>query len=910
MKRHFSLLLTCVLFLFGALYDSALGFPNSPEGVNRYGAVPQAPRRTLLSEKVTDYPDTALVAGLDGTIYLWEVGSQKPLWSFSSGPKIYSSYQAPLNDKENTSGIESNYYIDCGDDWELYAHNSLGKLKLMKSLEEYISSTPQIAEDGGIVLGSKKTTAFLVDAKTGKVIHAYRISDPPSTTKSSFNEFPYNATVNKQHQSESSIKTNELPLYITRTDYTLTSFLPNSDKVLWNMTVAEIGAAFLCQDVEKSLLDTLPDESSKPELTHKMPLTCQSRALVYRFRNRSMLEAPSLPNGPLKALHHDMMLPASTADVLPSQPNVEKVLKLLPSPNTGGKLLDAHGSNGLEAVLPSHAFNENCGISNMHDAEVLSDDGSMKLQQKFSTSQIVLVFVALLVGFVYHYSVVSRTETLAVQATGTSYANIHSKRKKSRKAGKNGSNDGKQDKEENEVQQTHIGSDNNFWLNLNQPISGGRDGRTIGKLIVSNKKIAKGSNGTIVLEGIYDGRPVAVKRLVRAYNDIALKEIQNLIMSDRHPNVVRWYGVEQDQDFVYLALERCSCSLDDLILMHLKSPTYPTIENNLNGEVAAECKIRLDSMDGLMQEFDLWNSDGHPSPLLLKLMRDIISGVSHLHELGIVHRDLKPQNVLILNERSLCAKLSDMGISKCLDGDMSALSNHGTGCGSSGWQAPELLLHGRQTRAVDLFSLGCVLFYCISGGRHPFGSPLERDINIAKSKVDLSLLEHIPEAVDLLLQLLNPTAEMRPKATEVLNHPLFWSAEMRLSFLRDTSDRVELEDREAQSDLLKSLESIAQGALGAKWNEKLDSSFLNNIGHYRRYRFHSVRDLLRVMRNKLNHYREIPAEIQELIGPVPEGFDRYFSSRFPKLLIEVYKVMITYCSKEDSFAKYFNGSGL
>ncbi|XP_057809359.1 serine/threonine-protein kinase/endoribonuclease IRE1a-like isoform X2 [Salvia miltiorrhiza] len=781
--------------------------------------------------------------------------------------------------------------------------------KLMKSLEEYISSTPQIAEDGGIVLGTKKSSAFLVDAKTGKVIHVYRMSDSPSTTESSLNEFPYNASVNKQYDSESNIKTDELPLYITRTDYTLTSFLPNSDKVLWNVTVAEIGAAFLCQDVEKSLTDTLPDESSEPDLPYKMPLPCQSRALVFRFRNQNMFEALSLAHGPSK--HHDMMLPSSTADVLPSQPNVEKVLELLPVQNNGGKFFEAHDSKDLEGIQPSHALNKNCGISNTHDAEVLSDYGSVTPQRKLSTSRVVLVFISLLVYFVYHYSVVSRTKALAVQATGTSYMNVHSKRKKSRKAVKSGSNDGKQDKENNEVQHTHMGSDNNFWMNLNRPISCNGDGieRMIGKLVISNKEIAKGSNGTIVLEGIYEGRPVAVKRLVRAYNDIAVKEIQNLIVSDRHPNIVRWYGVEQDRDFVYLALERCSCSLNDLILMHLKSPTHPTFEKNLDGEVAAECSIRLDSVDDLMHGFDLWNSDGYPSPLLLKLMRDMISGVSHLHELGIVHRDLKPQNVLIINERSLCAKLSDMGISKHLVGDMSALSNHGTGCGSSGWQAPELLLHGRQTRAVDLFSLGCVFFFCITGGRHPFGSRLERDINIAKDKVDLSRLDHFPEAVDLLLQLLNPNAEMRLKASEVLNHPFFWSAEMRLSFLRDTSDRVELEDREAQSDLLKSLESIAHLALGAKWNEKMDPSFLNNIGHYRRYRFHSVRDLLRVMRNKLSHYREIPAEIQELIGPVPEGFDRYFRSRFPKLLIEVYKVMSTYCSKEDCFAKYFNGTG-
>lgn len=52
--------------------------------------------------------------------------------------------------------------------------------------------------------------------------------------------------------------------------------------------------------------------------------------------------------------------------------------------------------------------------------------------------------------------------------------------------------------------------------------------------------------------------------------------------------------------------------------------------------------------------------------------RDIVSGVLHLHELGIVHRDLKPQNVLIVKERGLCAKVSDMGISKRLHENMSS----------------------------------------------------------------------------------------------------------------------------------------------------------------------------------------------------------------------------------------------
>ncbi|KAK6127561.1 hypothetical protein DH2020_038679 [Rehmannia glutinosa] len=133
MKRRLLFLFLCVLFLFGIFSGSAHDFLNSHGGVKRYDGVFQAAaRRSLLSDATNSCvirgPDTALVAALDGTIYLLEVGSMKPLWSFSSGPQIYSSYQAPVNDKENASGIDSNYFIDCGDDWELYAHNSLGKL--------------------------------------------------------------------------------------------------------------------------------------------------------------------------------------------------------------------------------------------------------------------------------------------------------------------------------------------------------------------------------------------------------------------------------------------------------------------------------------------------------------------------------------------------------------------------------------------------------------------------------------------------------------------------------------------------------------------------------------------------------------------------------------------------------------
>ena len=55
----------------------------------------------------------------DGTISLMDVSSKKIIWSFASGPSIYSLYQA-LPDHEGDNG---SFFIDLGqDDWELYMH--------------------------------------------------------------------------------------------------------------------------------------------------------------------------------------------------------------------------------------------------------------------------------------------------------------------------------------------------------------------------------------------------------------------------------------------------------------------------------------------------------------------------------------------------------------------------------------------------------------------------------------------------------------------------------------------------------------------------------------------------------------------------------------------------------------------
>ena len=62
----------------------------------------------------------------------------------------------------------------------------------------------------------------------------------------------------------------------------------------------------------------------------------------------------------------------------------------------------------------------------------------------------------------------------------------------------------------------------------------------VGRLRVGPGVLGYGSGGTVVFAGELDGRPVAVKRVLRQFYEMARKEIDALILADEHPNIVRW----------------------------------------------------------------------------------------------------------------------------------------------------------------------------------------------------------------------------------------------------------------------------------------------------------------------------------------------------------------------------------
>ncbi|CAL9167836.1 unnamed protein product [Musa hybrid cultivar] len=897
----------------------------SPPGVLRAGS------RSLMSLDENKH-GRFFLALPNGTIYFMNK-STKPQWKLLIGQPLSYSWRTPsINDPD--------YIVFCDSKGELYEYSKVAGIKKHDwTVEEYVQKAP-VVKGSVITTGTKTSTFYVVDSDSGELI--YHDKEPFSWATVGM------PTAEEQYISSKLESGNATCITIIRTDYFLDSYDLNNH--LWSVMISRISAHNVGPGLPPARNEEMgiPSMSGRnipvyftseagqpPKLKAMLPPSCYESHTGMRSGqgDRQSYECQSANNCSLEICissnrDTDQMFERLDDGLISLY--VSQVLRTVPSGCQPGNCISARPkfhtthSNFVNSEtrprgnmkLPNHGQEISNASHNSLDDQINHsvDEHSDAQQNNVLSLQSIyegygwLLILTLPIFFVLCYLWLRKLFKYDKECNDLKERqSVLAKKRKSRKAPnmKNVAISGNHDSHllsmrENTKTNGHNQNGSSF-MKLNDD----SDGRWIGRLFVSNSEIGHGSNGTVVFEGFYDARPVAVKRLLRAHHDVACKEIQNLIASDRHPNIVRWYGVEQDLDFIYISLERCICSLSDLIHICSDSSYSVSVENPIS-DSSIEHKFQVGMVKNIGKDVNLWRPNGLPSIQLLKLMRDIVSGIAHLHELGIIHRDLKPQNVLISNDRYLYAKLSDMGISKRLLEDMSSLSCNATGYGSSGWQAPEQLLHERQTRAVDLYSLGCILFFCITKGKHPFGKSFERDANIINNCMDLFLVDHIPEAKHLLCQLLQPDPKMRPNAVEVLHQPLFWSSETRLSFLRDVSDRVELEDR--GSDILKALENIAPLAFGGKWDEKLDAAFITDMGRYRKYRFNCVRDLLRVIRNKLNHYRELPKELQETLGPVPEGFDMYFRSLFPKLLIEVYKVVCRYCKEEDSLGKYFRSS--
>ena len=152
---------------------------------------------------------------------------------------------------------------------------------------------------------------------------------------------------------------------------------------------------------------------------------------------------------------------------------------------------------------------------------------------------------------------------------------------------------------------------------------------------------------------------------------------------------------------------------------------------------------------------------------------ELVLALEFLHKNNMVYRDLKPENILLDAKGHI--KLTDFGLSKILETESDKAF---TICGTPQYLAPEILQKKGYNKAVDWWSLGCVMYEMLTG-KIPFAIKRGVKLNMKIYEQGVKYPDHLyKNAKDLIKKLLvidpNERLGSGPDGSEnIKKHPFF-----------------------------------------------------------------------------------------------------------------------------------------
>jgi len=209
------------------------------------------------------------------------------------------------------------------------------------------------------------------------------------------------------------------------------------------------------------------------------------------------------------------------------------------------------------------------------------------------------------------------------------------------------------------------------------------------------KELGSGAMGTVYKARHTNGQIVAIKVVALGLvgNEAALKRFDRevaILKQLKHPNIVRCMGTGR----------------------YRKTPFY--VMEYVEGESLDHVQARRDRFT--------WEE-------VVVIGKQLCEALAHAHDKGIVHRDLKPPNLMVMADGTI--KLTDFGIAKTLDVDVTALTGANSTIGTAAYMSPEQC-RGEKTLGPksDIYSFGIVLYELLTG-KKPF---------VAESAVDMFMM--------------------------------------------------------------------------------------------------------------------------------------------------------------------------
>ena len=223
----------------------------------------------------------------------------------------------------------------------------------------------------------------------------------------------------------------------------------------------------------------------------------------------------------------------------------------------------------------------------------------------------------------------------------------------------------------------------------------------IEKLYEIKEKIGQGHFGVVktCIEKA-TGKEYAVKIMNK--KNIKEKDFQlviherNYMSLIKHPNIVSLIKDFEDETYLYFVME------------YFKGGDLSNYLSNIKGD-----EINLEK-------------------IAAKIIKIIAQGVQYLNNFGIVHRDLKPENIIFEKENDIKSiKIIDLGVAVTLPyGEQTS-----DPIGTLAFVAPEMFLHNPYSYKVDVWSIGILLYFLVTGGVVPFDDENGDETTVGKKIV-------------------------------------------------------------------------------------------------------------------------------------------------------------------------------
>ena len=229
------------------------------------------------------------------------------------------------------------------------------------------------------------------------------------------------------------------------------------------------------------------------------------------------------------------------------------------------------------------------------------------------------------------------------------------------------------------------------------------------------------------------GKEYAVKIMDK--NKIKKKDLQfiiqerNYMILIKHPNIVSLVQDFEDENYIYFVME------------YFKG-----------GDLAKYMKRIKENM-----------KEKNLERIAAKIIRIIAQGVEYLNQFGIVHRDLKPENIVFGIEDDIKSiKIIDLGVAITLPFGQQSSDPIGT----LAYISPEMFTHNPYSYKVDVWAIGILLYWLVSGGILPFDDE-KNDEHIMGKKV-VFMHQEYPEKYfgdksKSLFNLIDKTLEKNPE---------------------------------------------------------------------------------------------------------------------------------------------------